>query len=132
MKKAAFAIVLTLAGLSASAFAQANFVFHADVPFAFSVDGHQYSAGNYDLMAKNANWAILRNRGTGESGLIPLISPQLTKTATPHLRFSKAGDKAILLMVTDADGQSWRVPVSRKEKDEARNPESKTIAVAMR
>ena len=132
MKKAAFAIVLTLVGLSTSALAQANFVLRANVPFAFSVDGHQYSAGNYDLMARNAYGVILRNRGTGQSGLIPLNSPQLTKTAEPHLRFLKAGDKAILLTVTDAEGHSWRVPVSRKEKDEARNPESKMIAVAMR
>src|SRR5262245_48245557 len=70
MKKVIVALVFALFALGATtAFSQGNFSMRADVPFAFSINGHQYAAGPYELRTINSNTVHLFNAQTGDSGL---------------------------------------------------------------
>jgi len=133
MKKAALALVLTVAGLaSTTALAQANFVLRANVPFAFAIDGRLYSAGQYSLQAKNSNGVILRNQKTGESAIVPLINPRDNNGRAPQLVFAVHGSRATLVTLTDAEGHTWRVPASPKNHEENRNTQPMLVAVALK
>lgn len=133
MKNAAIAIVLTVAGLvSTSAVAQANFIMRANVPFAFTVDGHQYAAGFYALQAKNTNGFVLRNQKTGQAAMVPMLTRRDGKNTEAVLHFAVNGGRAILATISDAEGHTWKVPVSRSEMEVVKNPESKAIEVALK
>ena len=137
MKKAAIALVLTVVAFAAtSTLAQANFTLHADVPFNFAIDGRQYAAGPYELQTINSNAMRLHNTKTGASGLVMLTTRQNPKvgvsSATPQLRFVLNGDRGYLLSLTDQEGNTFRVPVARRDLEASRKPESKNAVVALR
>lgn len=120
MKKIIVSLVLALFALFAtSAFAQANFVLRADVPFSFSVGGHHYDAGNYELRTINSstfNNSIVRlvNMETGEVSLIKLIPVEqasIWNTEPPKLRFVVSGESFHLVSLVDGYGNGWQVPV---------------------
>lgn len=134
MKKIAIALVLTVSSLATTAFAQGNFNMRANIPFAFSIDAHLYEAGAYTLQAKNSNGVALRNQKTGQTVIVPLLSPNKAKLAAAHLNFSIAGAHATLRNITDAEGHTWKVPVSRKDREmeAAAKSEPQVVAVALK
>lgn len=136
MKKMAIALALiTITGLTATAvFAQGNFTMRANVPFAFSIDGRTYDAGTYTLQAKNSNGVVLHNQKTGQSVIVPLLSQNRARYADAHLNFSASGTRATLHNITDAEGHTWKVPVSRKVMDfeSKTGSELKMVAVALK
>lgn len=120
MKKIIVTLVIALFALFATAaFAQANFVLRADVPFSFSVDGRHYDAGYYELRTLNNttfNNSIVRlvNIDTGEVSLIRLIPVEqasIWNTEPPKLRFVVSGESFHLVSLVDGYGNGWQVPV---------------------
>lgn len=137
MKKANVPLVLALfAFVATAAFSQASFTLRADVPFAFSIDGRHYAAGSYELRTINISTVRLLNIETGASGLVKVISSEQAGSgwnrAAPVLRFVQNGERACLISLTDGDGNSWNVPVASKDLEALRDPQSKSIVVALK
>jgi hypothetical protein len=67
MKKISFAIAVTLVVLSSFAVraaAEDRVLARTNIPFAFSAQGQQLSAGNYELLQITDNTLVLHNRDT--------------------------------------------------------------------
>lgn len=128
MKKITVALVFALSALFATAaFAQANFVLLADVPFSFTVEGRHYDAGYYELRTINSNMinnSVVRlvNIETGEVNLIRLMPTEqasLWNIPTPKLRFVITGESFNLVSLVDGWGNGWQVPVKFQGLGEA-------------
>ena len=119
MRKIIVILVLTLfAFFATTAFAQANFTLQADVPFSFSVEGHQYDAGYYQLRSINSTTVRLVNMETGAVSLIRLSfseQPSIFIIASPKLRFVVNGESYYLVSLVDGYGNGWQVPPTFKD-----------------
>ena len=120
MKKIIVALVFALFALFATAaYAQANFVLVADVPFSFTVEGRHYDAGYYELRTLNNNTfntsvVQLVNMETGDVNLIRLIPTEqanIRNISPPKLRFVINGESFNLVSLVDGWGNGWQVPV---------------------
>ena len=141
MKKLIVTLAVALFGFAAApAFSQGNFSLRADVPFAFSIDGHQYAAGPYELRTINSSIVHLINVQTGDSGLFVTRISEYGKSrgngAAPVLRFQVNGEHAYLESMTDRDGNGWQVPVAARDlelaRQAARQSRSTNIVVALK
>ncbi len=136
MKKVLFAAVLLVAAFAAtSSFAQSSFTLRARVPFAFSANGHEFSAGAYEVRTINTDVIHLRNIKTGEGGMVMLVSNDRSlgvTGGTPNLRFLVSGDHGYLLSVTESGGTRYNVPVAKRSLAASRKPESKNVVVALK
>jgi hypothetical protein len=117
MKKTIVTLVFALfAFFATTAFAQGNFTLRADVPFSFSVGGHQYDAGHYELRSSIKNSTVrLVNMETGEVHLIKLYPSEQAvnwKINPPSLRFVVNGDRFYLVSLVEGYGNGWQVPVT--------------------
>src|SRR5215469_4464885 len=116
MKKLFAALVFALfAFFATAAIAQGPFTLRADVPFSFSVGGHHYSAGFYELRSINSSTVQLVNMETGEASLIKLtVSEQATmwNITPPRLRFVVSAESFYLVSLVDGYGNGWQVPVT--------------------
>ena len=65
------AIVLTLASFAATAGSQDRVLARINIPFAFSVEGQQFRAGDYELRQIGANIVGLENRATKHGVILP-------------------------------------------------------------
>src|SRR5262249_905224 len=86
-----------------------------DVPFSFSVGGHHYDAGYYELRSINSSTVRLVNLETGEARLIKLtVSEQATiwNITRPRLRFVVSAENFYLVSLVDGYGNGWQVPVT--------------------
>ena len=136
MKKAIVALVFALFAFAATtAFSQASITLRADVPFAFSINGHQYAAGPYELRINN-RIVYLFNPQTGDSSLFLTMMSEQGKsrgiTATPVLRFQVNGEHAYLESLTDGDGNGWQVPAAARDMEVARQSRSTNVVVALK
>lgn len=130
MRKIIVTLVFALfAFFATAAFAQANFTLRADVPFSFSVEGHHYDAGYYELRSINSSTVRLVNMETGDVSLIRLFPSEqasLWNIASPKLRFVVNGESFYLVSLVDGYGNGWQVPVTSKylgeELTSARKP----------
>jgi hypothetical protein len=136
MKKALVALVFALSAFAATtAFSQANFTLRADVPFAFSIQDRQFTAGPYELRTINSSTVRLLNTRTGDACLIKLMISEKGQSwhrAAPALQFLGKGEHAYLQSMTDGDGNGWRVPVAAKYLEVARQSRSTNIVVALK
>ena len=117
MKKTIVTLVFALfAFFATTAFAQGNFTLRADVPFSFSVGGHQYNAGLYELRSSDKNGTVrLVNMETGEVRLIKLYPSEQAvnwKINPPSLRFVANGNRLYLVSLVEGYGNRWQVPVT--------------------
>lgn len=128
MKKIIVTLVFALFALFATAaYAQANFVLLADVPFSFSVEGRQYDAGYYELRTLNNttfNNSVVQlvNMETGQVNLIRLMPSEqasIWNIPSPKLRFVIAGEGFHLVSLVDGHGNGWQVPVTFQGLGEA-------------
>jgi hypothetical protein len=119
MKKIIVILIFALfAFLATTAFAQANFTLQADVPFSFSVEGHQYDAGYYQLHSINSTTVRLVNMETGAVSLIRLSfseQPSIFTIVSPKLRFVVNGESYYLVSLVDGYGNGWQVPPTFKD-----------------
>lgn len=89
---------------------------HAAVPFAWELNGHQMTAGDYQI-SRDANTSVtlIQNRSTGKGSYVAPI-PDAEKNSAAQLVFHRYGDQYFLAEI-DAPGQtSAKLPVSRAEK----------------
>ena len=122
MRKIIVTLVFALfAFFATAAFAQANFTLRADVPFSFSVEGHHYDAGYYELRSINSSTVRLVNMETGDVSLIRLFPSEqasLWNIPSPKLRFVVNGESFYLVSLVDGYGNGWQVPVTSKDLGE--------------
>jgi hypothetical protein len=118
MKKTIVTLVFALfAFFATTAFAQGNFTLRADVPFSFSVGGHQYNAGSYELRSSSISSSTVRlvNMETGDVHLIKIfLSEQASnwKINPPTLHFVSNGEKFYLVSLVEGDGNGWQAPAT--------------------
>lgn len=136
MKKATTTLVLALfAFVATTALSQVNFTLRADVPFAFTIEGRDYAAGSYELRSIKNSTVRLLNMETGDAALFKIINSETApgrNTAAPVLRFVMNGERGYLISLTDGDGNGWNVPVASKDLEALRDPESKSVVVAVK
>lgn len=135
MKKATITLVLALLALATTAFSQVNFTLRADVPFTFSIEGRQYAAGSYELRSIKNSTVRLLNMETGDASLFKIINSEAGRgrnMAAPVLRFVVNGEHGYLISLTDGDGNGWNVPVASKDLEALRDPQSKSVVVALK
>jgi len=122
MKKVIITLVFALSAFFATAaFAQANFILRADVPFAFSVEGHRYNAGYYELRSINSGTVRLVNMETGDVSLLRLFPSEQASSwniLSPRLRFVVYGESLCLVSLVDGAGNGWQVPVTSRAMEE--------------
>jgi hypothetical protein len=131
MKKISFGIAITIVVLSSfavKAAAQNVLVGRTNIPFAFSAEGQQLSAGNYELLRISDNKLVLRNLATAKA--VMLYSPQvIVASDTVKLIFRKYDADHFLAGVV-APSYEVSLPKSESEKQvEAKAETTKTIAV---
>jgi len=117
MKKIIVTLVFALfAFFATTAFAQGNFTLRADVPFSFSVGGHQYNAGSYELRSSVKNSTVrLVNMETGEVHMIKLYPSEQAvnwKINPPSLHFVVNGKRFYLVSLVEGYGNGWQVPAT--------------------
>jgi hypothetical protein len=115
MKKSIVTLVFALfAFFATTAFAQGNFTLRADVPFSFSVGGHQYNAGSYELRSSDKNSTVrLVNMETGEVHFIKLYPSEQAvnwKINPPTLHFVVNGKRFYLVSLVEGYSNGWQVP----------------------
>jgi hypothetical protein len=135
MKKVIVTLVLALFAFGAkNAFSQATFTLRADVPFAFSIEGHHYAAGPYELRSINSSAVRLLNMKTRDARFVKVVRSEQSGTgwnsAVPVLRFVLNGDRAYLKSLADGDGNGWKVRMASKDLEALRGPQSKSVVVA--
>lgn len=143
MKRNAFGALMTLIVAFAIAVpavhAQSQITLSANVPFAFSVDGRQLAAGQYEVRDVGARATMIETKD-GQSqviGIYQYAGP--SKPGETKMVFHKVGDHYFLSEIwTSARGQGLAVPESKLEKEvRASNREpsgggAETVIVALR
>lgn len=123
MKRIIVTLVFALFAFPATAaFAQANFTLRADVPFSFSVNGHHYDAGYYELRTVNSSTVRLVNMETGDASLIRFFPSEQASSwniLSPRLRFVVNGESFYLVSLVDGYGNGWQVPVTSPDLRQA-------------
>ena len=92
MRKTVFSIVVTLVVLSSfavNASAQNRLLARTKIPFAFSAEGQQLTAGDYEVSRVNEHTMLLRNVATGKGLFLP--SPTMVSGDTVKLVFRVYG-----------------------------------------
>lgn len=143
MKRNMFGALMTLVVASVLAFpmvnAQSQIVMSANVPFAFSVDGKQLAAGDYEARDAGARATLIETKdGTAEVlGIYAYAGP--SKEAETKLVFDKIGDRYFLRQIwTSTRSLGLSVPESKLEKEvmassrESGGGGAKTVIVALR
>jgi hypothetical protein len=102
-----------------SASAQSSQRFDADIPFEFSVGGHTYAAGNYNVrVVKQGSVAVLTlSDSTGKQLERIIVNPNGEASNDESLfTFVREGDQRILTKVASAE-VGFDIPrTSRKQK----------------
>jgi len=119
--------------------AQSQIVMSANVPFAFSADGKQLPAGEYEVRDIGARATLIETKDGNAKvlGIYQYAGP--SKAGETKLVFDKVGDHYFLREIwTSARGQGLTVPESKLEKEiMASNREpggsgAETVVVALR
>jgi len=143
MKRNMFGALMTLIAAFAIAVpvvhAQSQITLSANVPFAFSVDGKQLPAGDYEVRDV-ASRATLIETKAGDArvmGIYAYAGP--SKAGETKLVFDKIGDSYFLREIwTSTRGQGLSVPKSNLEKEvmasyrQAGGGGAETVIVALR
>ena len=119
--------------------AQSQIVLSANVPFAFSVDGKQLAAGDYEVRDAGARATLIETKdGTAQVlGIYAYAGP--SKAGDTKLVFDKIGDHYFLRQIwTSTRGQGLSVPKSNLEKEvmassrESGSGGAETVLIALR
>jgi hypothetical protein len=106
----------------------------ADVPFAFSIEGHHYAAGPYELRSINSSSVRLLNMRTRDGSFVQIVRSDQSGTgwnsAVPVLRFALNGDRAYLISLADGDGNGWNVRMASKDLEALRDHQSSSVVLA--
>ena len=108
MKSKIYGALATLAvALTVSVpFVQAQSKLHADVPFAFSLQGKAMTAGNYEIIALSDRALEVQNLDAKQAQLvIKQMSVQASDFQNPKLVFHKYGDQYFLSQIWYGDSQ---------------------------
>ena len=103
-----------LLGASATAQASVTDVLHADVPFAFEVNGQSLPAGRYTIERDDllSTVLLIRGEGTNHKAVFVSTTPDGGKDPAgwkPVLTFKRHENQYRLSTVWETDNQGWDV-----------------------
>lgn len=118
MKKISFRLAVTLVLLSSFAFqaaAQNRVIGRTNIPFAFTAEGQQLSAGNYELWQIGPDSVRLQNAATSK-GVTLHIRQDIVDSNAMKFVFHSYGSSAFLAAVA-APADEVLLPKSQSEKE---------------
>jgi hypothetical protein len=126
------ASVLTLASFAAKAASQDRVLARINIPFAFSVEGQQFRAGDYELRQIGANIVGLENCATKHGVILPSRTPGSVASGDGRMIFHVYNTDHFLASVA-APAYETSLPKSDSEKQvEASVAAMRTVAVQVR
>jgi hypothetical protein len=134
MKKISFslAVMLVLLGsLAIQAIAQNRVIGRTNIPFSFTANGQQLSAGNYELWQIGMDSVRLQNVATAK-GVTLHIPQDIVDSNAMKFVFHSYGSSAFLASVA-APSDEVSLPKSQSEKElAAAGPDMKTVALQVK
>ena len=133
-KQFAVAVGLLVAAMAAGpCFAQR--ASRANIPFAFQVANQTMPAGEYVIEGmSNTNELAQMIRRTDSSAAVAVLTlagDAENEWSTPELVFHKYGNSYFLSEIWTGQGQGRRLPVSKGEKELARETKGSEVAVSL-